>query len=136
MAEEFHLHLFKLTRTENEVTRCNFVAEAFSNLSDTEREFDSRTIHHILEVNKHTLRGFGAQERSVSLTTQRTEGRLEHQVELTRVGQFATATWAAWFKVVSWFQASRSQSRCVLNQIHVLDFAVFRGFFKLATFRL
>lgn len=39
LAEEFKLHLLKLTNTENKVTGCDFVSERFTDLCNTERNF-------------------------------------------------------------------------------------------------
>jgi hypothetical protein len=59
--EEFHLHWFELTGTENEVARRDLIAEGLSDLTDAERRALTRGGHNVLEVHENALCCFGAQ---------------------------------------------------------------------------
>src|SRR3990172_2591929 len=87
VAEEFDLHLLEFARAEREIPRRNFVAEALADLRDAERNLHARTIEHVLEIDENALGRFGPQERRVFLAAHRADDRLEHQVELSRLGE-------------------------------------------------
>ena len=59
--EEFHLHLLKLTRTEDEVTWGNFITERLTDIGDTKRWLHTRRGHDVFEVDEDTLCGFRTQ---------------------------------------------------------------------------
>jgi hypothetical protein len=59
--EELHFHLLKLGGAEDEGLGDNLVAEGFAHLRDPKRHFDAAGGHHVLEVDKNTLRRFRAQ---------------------------------------------------------------------------
>lgn len=47
-AEIFDFHLFEFAGTESEVPRINLIAERFSDLGDSERQFDAGTVQNVL----------------------------------------------------------------------------------------
>ena len=61
LAEEFTLHLLKLTGTEGEVTGRDLVTESLTHLTDTERQLLTGGTLDVGKVNKDTLGGFGTQ---------------------------------------------------------------------------
>ena len=87
--EEFHFHLFEFPGAENKVSRRNFVAEAFSDLSNTKRRLHPRGGHHIIEVHKNSLRRFGAQIMHASFVIDWTQVRFEQPTKRLRVGKFS-----------------------------------------------
>ena len=89
VAEEFDFHLLELSRTEREVSRRDLVAEALTDLRDAERNLHATAVADIFEVHKNPLSRFRSQERSIFFRAKRSDDRLEHQVEFTRLGQRA-----------------------------------------------
>src|ERR1051326_364937 len=89
MAEELDLHLLELARAEREVAWRDLIAKALAGLRDAERDPDAGAVQHVLEVDEDALGGFGAQKCSPFFTTESTNVRLEHQVELARLGKRA-----------------------------------------------
>src|SRR5699024_803662 len=81
LAEEFQLHLLKLSGTENKVTRCDLISERFSDLADTERNFLSGCTLHVFEVHKDTLGCLRAQINSILCIFRYALECLEHKVE-------------------------------------------------------
>src|SRR5699024_1086511 len=59
--EEFHLHLLKLTSTEDEVTRGDLIAERLTNIGNAKWWLHARRGHHIFEVYEDTLCRFRTQ---------------------------------------------------------------------------
>ena len=90
-AEEFQLHLLKLSGTESEVTGCDLVTEGLTDLTDTEGNFLSGSSLYILEVYEDTLCGFGTEIYRVLRILGNTLEGLEHQVELTDIGEVMLA---------------------------------------------
>src|SRR5690349_2772215 len=89
MAEELHLHLLELARAKSEVARGDLVAETLPRLRNSERHFGADRIEHVFEIDEHPLGGLGTEERRVLRTAERSESRLEHQIELARLGELA-----------------------------------------------
>ena len=87
--EELHLHLLELARAEDEVAGRDLVAEALADLGDPERRLLARELQVVLEVEEDALRGLGAQVDGRALLLDRPDRRLEHQVEVARLGQVA-----------------------------------------------
>ena len=85
--EELHLHLFELAGAEDKVAGCDLVAEALTDLGDTERRLLTGCLLHVHEVGEHALSCFGAQEDLVARTLDRTSMGLEHKVELFGLGE-------------------------------------------------
>jgi len=81
--EELHLHLFKLTHTENELAGYNLVTESFTNLSDTERNLHTAGFLYIQVIDKNTLRCFRTKINLHGTIGSRTHFGGEHQIELT-----------------------------------------------------
>ena len=88
--EKFHFHLFKLTRTENEVAWCDFVTEALAYLSDTKWWTLTAGLQHIGEVDKHSLSSFRTHVHIRTRTFDRASGCFEHQVEGARFCELTT----------------------------------------------
>ena len=87
LAEELQLHLLELPGTEGEVTRCNLVTEGLTNLSDTKRDLLSGGSLYVLEVYKDTLRSLRTEVYGILRILGNTLEGLEHQVELTDIGE-------------------------------------------------
>ena len=87
--EVLHLHLLELAHAEEEVPRRDLVAEALADLRDAERRLHAHRVGHVLEVDEDALRRLGPQERGRALVLHRADRRLEHQVEVARLGQVA-----------------------------------------------
>ncbi len=87
--EVLHLHLLELAHAEEEVARRDLVAERLAGLRDPERRLPPRELHHVLEVDEDALRGLGAEERGRASVFHGADLRLEHQIELPRLGQVA-----------------------------------------------
>ena len=92
LTEKFKLHLFKLSGTECEVTRCDLITEGFTDLTDTKRDLLAGRSLHIFEVDKNTLCGFRTQINSILCIFGYTLERLEHQVELTDICEVVLTT--------------------------------------------
>ena len=91
LAEEFKLHLFKFTHTENEVTGSNFVTEALADLCNAERNLLAACSLNVREVYKNTLSGFGTKVNFVLAVLGNTLKCLEHKIELTNVCKIVLA---------------------------------------------
>jgi hypothetical protein len=87
--EELHLHLLELARAEDEVAGRDLVAERLADLRDAERHLLTRALLHVQEVHEDPLRRFRAQVDDGSPILDRPHERLEHQVELARLGELA-----------------------------------------------
>ena len=87
--EELHLHLLELAGAEDEVARRDLVAEALADLRDAERRLAPRRVQHVEEVDEDALRGLRPQVVHVVLRLDRAEERLQHHVEVTRLGPLA-----------------------------------------------
>src|SRR5258708_5355702 len=97
MAEELHFHLLELARAKREIARRNLVAETLSRLRDTEWDFHPCRIAHILEVDEHSLRRFGAKKGDVVGSPQSAQRRFEHEVEFARLGELTLVMFARMF---------------------------------------
>jgi hypothetical protein len=87
--EELHFHLLELAHAEEEVTGGDLVAKRLPGLGDSERRLASRDLEDVLEVDEDSLRGLRPKEGTRALFLERADRRLEHQVELARLGQVA-----------------------------------------------
>ena len=83
--EELHLHLLKLPHTEDKLTGYNLIAERFTDLSNTERNFHSACLLDIEEVHENTLSGLWTEVDSTRLIRNATKLGAEHKVELTHI---------------------------------------------------
>ena len=90
--EKFHLHLFELAVTENEIACDDFIAERAPDLCDPERNFFPHRVLHVAKIHKNSLRGFGTQESHCGIVLHRTDEGFEHGVKRARLGQRAIAT--------------------------------------------
>ncbi len=89
--EELHLHLLELAHAEDEVAGSDLVAEGLADLGDPERRLLPGELQDVLEVDEDALGGLGAQVGHGALVLHRAQVRLEHQVELARLGEVAAA---------------------------------------------
>src|SRR5207253_11131208 len=87
--EVLHLHLLELAHAEEEVAGRDLVAEGLADLRDAERRSATCDLEHVLEVDEDPLGRLRPQEGARALLLQRAHRRLEHQVELPRLGQVA-----------------------------------------------
>ncbi len=87
--EELHLHLLELPGAKDEVPRRDLVAEALTDLGDPERWLLAGELQVVLEVQEDALGRLGAEVDGGALVLDRPHGRLEHEVELPRLGQVA-----------------------------------------------
>src|SRR5215213_390681 len=92
--EELHLHLLKLTCPENEIAGRDLVAERLADLRDPERRLSAGELQDVLEVDEDALGGLRAQVDGRALLLHRPDGRLEHQIEVARLGQVAVGALA------------------------------------------
>jgi hypothetical protein len=92
-AEPLHLHLFELAGAVDEVARRHLVAEGLADLGDAEGYLDAHRVQDVLVVQEDALRRLRPQVALAVLVADRADERLEHQVELARLGQIATAIW-------------------------------------------
>ena len=91
LAEEFQLHLFKFAGAEREVAGGNFVAERFTDLTDTERHAQTGGTLYVREVYENTLRRFGTEVYGVCRIFRNALERLEHQIEFTDRGEIGVS---------------------------------------------
>src|SRR4029079_1495095 len=87
--EELHLHLLELERAEDEVPGRDLVPERLADLRDPERRLAARDLGDVLEVDEDALRRLGAEIDVDAGLLDRADPRLEHQVEVPRLGQVA-----------------------------------------------
>ncbi len=92
--EELHLHLLELAHPEEEVARRDLVAERLADLRDPERRLAARELEDVLEVDEDPLRRLGAEVRRRARVLHRPDLRLEHEVELARLGEVAVGAFA------------------------------------------
>ena len=98
--EKLHLHLFKLTHTEDELTCNDLVSEGFTNLGDTKRQLHTSGLLHIQVVNEDSLGRFGTKIDLIGTISRVVQLRAEHQIELTNVGPvLGSADWVYDFLV-------------------------------------
>src|SRR5215218_8031604 len=92
--EILHLHLFELTRPQDEVSRSHFVAKRLTNLRDTKRQFAPHGRLHIQKVDEYALGGFGSQigQRRRIIICNSPQLCLQHGVERAGFGPIAGAT--------------------------------------------
>ncbi len=67
----------------------DLVAERLADLRDAERRLAARELRDVLEVDEDPLRGLGPKEDVRARLLDRSDARLEHEVELARLGQVA-----------------------------------------------
>ena len=84
--EEFHLHLLKLTSTEDEVSGCDLVAERLADLPDAEGRLHTRCAHDVRKVGEDPLCGFGSQVVHPLLVVDGAEEGLQHPREVLGLG--------------------------------------------------
>ena len=87
--EELHLHLLELERAEDEVAGRDLVPERLADLRDPERRLAARDLEHVLVVDEDPLGGLGSEVDLRPGLLDGADARLEHQVELARLGQVA-----------------------------------------------
>ena len=87
--EVLHLHLLELERAEDEVPGRDLVPERLSDLRDPERRLAPGDLRDVLEVDEDALRCLGAQVGVEPRLLDRADARLEHEVELARLGEVA-----------------------------------------------
>src|SRR6185369_5332439 len=86
----FHLHLLKLARAEDEVSRRDLVAKRLANLRDAERNLATHRGLHVQKIDKDSLRRFRTQIRErcgIVFRRGGAERRAKHHVEVTLVGK-------------------------------------------------
>ncbi len=93
-AEKLTLHLLKFTSPERKITRCNFIAKAFTDLADTKRQFPAGGTLHILEIHKYPLCSFRPQINGIFSVFCNALKSFKHQIELPNIREvFAAAVW-------------------------------------------
>ena len=85
--KELHLHLLELTRAKNEVAGSNLVAKCLADLRDAKGHFLTHRLLHVEKVHENTLRRFRSQIHHRRALFKRAHERLEHQVEVPRLGE-------------------------------------------------
>lgn len=97
VAEKFDFHLLKLTAAEDVVAWVDLVAEGLSDLGNTEGEFDSVRVHHVLILHEDGLRGLGAEVGNglwIIVAGHGAELGGEHEVEGARLSESALFAFA------------------------------------------
>ena len=95
LAEELQLHLLELADAEDEVARGDLVAEGLADLADAEGQLLPGGALDVVEVHEDALGGLGTEVHGVlGVLGDALEG-LEHQVELTDVGEVVLAAGGA-----------------------------------------
>ena len=89
--EELHLHLLELARAEDEVAGRDLVAERLADLRDAERRLLAAELQDVLEVDEDALRRLRAQVGDRRGLLHRADDRLEHEVEVARLGELVAA---------------------------------------------
>src|SRR5439155_19315434 len=87
----FQLHLFEFARAKSEIARIDFVAKRLADLCDSERQFFSRNVEDILELNENRLRGLRTQISHVRFLFSRADVGSEHPIEPPRLRQILPA---------------------------------------------
>jgi hypothetical protein len=87
--EELHLGLFELPGPEDEVPGRDLVAEGLADLGDAEGHLLPRGGLHVQEVDVRPLRRLGAQVDGGRVLLDRPHEGLEHEVEESRLPEFA-----------------------------------------------
>src|SRR5438132_5876341 len=89
--EVLHLHLLELARPKDEVAGRDLVAKGLADLGDPKRQLPPRRLLDVLEVHEDRLRRLRPEPRDGRGVLDRTDERLEHEVELTRIRELALA---------------------------------------------
>src|SRR6185503_18929362 len=71
------------------VARRDLVAERLADLRDPERGLAAGELRDVLEVDEDPLGGLGPEEHALTCLLDRPDARLEHQIELARLGEIA-----------------------------------------------
>ena len=93
--EVLHLHQLELAQPEDEVPRCDLVAEGAALLGDAERDADAGRVEHVLEVHEHALGGLRPEVDLGCGIGDRAHVSREHEVEEPRLAELAAAVRAA-----------------------------------------
>ena len=80
-----HLHLLEFAHAEDELAGDDLVPEGLADLRDAKRQLHAAGLLDVEEVDENALRRFGAEVDDAGVATDRTELRLEHQVELAHI---------------------------------------------------
>ena len=95
LAEELKFHLLKLSYAEDEVAGGDLVAEALADLSDAEGQLAAGGALDVYKVGEDALSGLGTEVNGVLSVLGDTLEGLEHQVELTDIGEVVLAAGGA-----------------------------------------
>ena len=95
LAEELQLHLLELTDAEDEVARGDLVAEGLADLAHAEGQLAAGGALGVDKVGEDALRRLGTQIHGVLGILGDALERLEHQVELSDVGEVVFAAGGA-----------------------------------------
>jgi hypothetical protein len=93
-AEELHLHLLELAGAEDEVAGGDLVPERLADLGDTERRLLAGELEDVLEVVEDPLRRLGPQIGVRARVGDRSDLRLDQQVEVARLPEIAVRAFA------------------------------------------
>ena len=99
-AEEFKLHLFELSRTEDEVAGSDLVPEALTDLADAEGDLLTCGTLDIAEVNEDTLSCLRSQVYLARCILSYADECLKHEVELTDISEIMSAACRTWNVIV------------------------------------
>ena len=89
----FNLHLLKLSRTENKISRRNFIAKRLALLSNSKRQVWIKTINNVLKIGKNSLSGFWTKICNAVFTFSGADARLKHHIKRSRFTQ-RISVWA------------------------------------------
>src|SRR5438876_864776 len=94
MAKELDLHLFEFAAAERVIARIDLVAEGLADLGDAKRQLQPRAIKDIPIVGEDSLGRLRAQVSLIFLIAHRANVGLEHEIELSLLGQFSITPWS------------------------------------------
>src|SRR5262245_2131465 len=97
LAEILDFHLLEFASAEGEIAGRDLVAESLADLRYAERKLAAHSLLHVGEIDEHALRRFGPHVSDVLFAFDRTDRRLEHQIEvagLSHIGRAAVRAFA------------------------------------------
>ena len=84
--EELHLHLLKLTHTEDKLSGDDLITESLTDLCDTERNLHTSSLLYVQVIYKDTLCSLRTQINLHAIISRSTHLCREHQVKLAYIG--------------------------------------------------
>src|SRR5262245_30819159 len=83
--EKFDFHLLELPGAECKIARCDLITKRLTDLGDSERQFLSRSLKDVIEVDKDSMGPFRPEINFDRCFLHRTERGFEHQACGSRI---------------------------------------------------